>query len=99
MVRNALKFIQDSLNQYLNSKETRDDDAVVLDNVAKIESWNDSKADDLKDKVIITLVNVEEEKTLKNGPTVTRLDDRNLWTHNPAIHVNLYVLFCAHSDN
>ncbi len=99
MLRLALLHIKESLNDYLNSKETTDDDMVVLDNVAKIESWNDSKAEELKDKIIISLVNVEEEKTLRNGQTTTPLNGSNVWTHNPVVHLNLYVLFCAHSDN
>ncbi len=97
MITEAAVLIRDEVRNYLMQVNAVPRNAdVVLGNIASLE--NEAA---LSDKVIISLVNVEEESALKNN--------RN-WSHNPItggietahppVHLNLYLLFTAtHPQN
>ncbi|HET8737256.1 MAG TPA: DUF4255 domain-containing protein [Pricia sp.] len=68
---------------------------VQLDNIASI---NDEK-NDLQDKIIVSLIKTEEEPTLKNGPFYLKKNDSETKKHNPAIFLNLYLLFSVTKKN
>lgn len=65
---------------------------VVLGNVAHLETDQTN----LADKIVVTLVNVEEEATLKNGKHFIRntITNGGEYGHRP-VYLNLYFLFCA----
>jgi hypothetical protein len=98
MIDVALKFITSELNQYLNSKlllDVASKDPVVLGSISKL---SDSAANnDLEEKVILTLVNLEEERMLRNPEKFTRVEDR-LEQRNPKIFLNLYCLFAVNKS-
>lgn len=105
MIYQALKLIATELNTYLDSLTEATDDLVVLGNIAMIESKMEAGgggggAAPLEDKVLLTLVNIQEENTLKNLPA-QRLDSfaRQTEYKNPAINLNLYILFSVTSSN
>lgn len=97
MITEAAVLLRDEIRNYLRQAgAVSQDDDVLLGNIASLE--NEAA---LADKVIISLVNVEEESALKNN--------RN-WSHNPItggietahppVHLNLYLLFTAtHPQN
>ena len=96
MINNALLFIRNSLNSSIQeSFQPR----VELGNVALVDAYHDISSGDLSDKVIISLVNVEEEKTLKNSHIVktTTLPngDVTVSKQRAPIYLNLYVLFAV----
>ncbi|MGB6152065.1 MAG: DUF4255 domain-containing protein [Pricia sp.] len=68
---------------------------VQLNNIATI---NDEK-NDLQDKIIISLIKTEEEPTLKNGPFYSKKKDTETKMHNPAIFLNMYLLFSVTKKN
>ena len=92
MIKDALVF----LSNVLNKIEHTDEGIVAVDNIARLDDPSFSN----KNKVIISLVNIEEEKTLKNDPFYIRRNDpqngEQIEKRNPTLYVNLYVLIsCA----
>ena len=66
---------------------------VTLDNVALMEAAD--KVTALGEHVIITLVNIEEESSLKNGLHYRRTPIGGIEYENPPVYLNLYLLFTA----
>ncbi|MBX7140320.1 MAG: DUF4255 domain-containing protein [Chitinophagales bacterium] len=98
MIDVALKFISSELNQYLNNKLSLDvasKDPVILGNISKLSEA--AANNDLEEKVILTLVNLEEERMLRNPEKFTRVEDR-LEQRNPKIFLNLYCLFAVNKS-
>ena len=91
MISQALTLIITQLNHYIPSPVANVDE-VVLGNIALNELPGQ---DEIKDKVVISLVNVEEESTLKNTLTYRKAMDKVSYTE-PPVHLNLYLLFAAH---
>jgi len=89
MIDTALILLRDELINYLSSKDTA---TVIIDNVGLFET---SAGVGLSDNIIITLVNVEEESTLKNQPALKRPFLSNATYQNPPVYLNLYVLFAC----
>jgi len=93
MIDRALLLLRDELQSYINFHDASVN--VVIDNVGLFET---SKGDTLTNNVIITLVNIEEESTLKNQPALKRPFASNAIYRNPPVYLNLYVLFtCNYS--
>lgn len=98
MIIHALQVIQEELNSYLNSFSpgALDDDVVKLGNIAQLDIVPQSDTDNIKNSVVITLVNIREEKTLKNAPNFRRNDSTMKTEYfNPPVHLNLYLLISA----
>jgi hypothetical protein len=93
MIDKVLILITSQLNQYIQPIVGGDE--VVLGNIALSESPDQNA---LKDKVVVSVVNVEEESTLKNSNPVTKQAASATYKH-PPVYLNLYVLFCAHYPN
>ncbi len=95
MIGLALKLLRDELSEYvfLNKRPgdniTQDD--VILHNIALME---DPAKADLNNKIVITLVNSEEESTLKNNSNAVRTINGIRYVE-PAVFLNLYVLISA----
>jgi hypothetical protein len=96
-----INIIIEQLNHYIKSVEgtSRDTsvDPVVLGNMAmsKIAGGNDNN---LEDRVVVSLVNVAEESTLKNTPGIRKIAPQSIELY-PPIYVNLYLLFAANLSN
>lgn len=94
MIDAALQLLRDELTSYLSSKDAA---TVVIDNIGLFET---PAGNSLTDNIVITLVNVEEESTLKNQPALKRPFINNAIYENPPVYLNLYVLFtCNYSGN
>ena len=94
MIFEALQLLKTELGNYIESKDDLGSASdVVLGNVALIES---EEGEHLSQKIIINLVNVEEESALKNirAHTTNSLNGKVVYK-NPPVHLNLYILFCA----
>lgn len=96
VIHHSLKLIQKELSDYLSARGIGGNagDEVVLGNIALFES---EESTDLQDSIVITLVNIEEERTLKNA----RAHRPNSFLgkteyKNPPVSLNLYVLFSAY---
>lgn len=92
MINEAAVFIRDEIRSYLREvNKVLTDSDVLLANIASLE--NQEK---LSDKVVITLVNVEEESALKNSKIWSRNPlTGGIGTAFPPVYLNLYLLFTA----
>lgn len=92
MINEAAVFIRDEIRSYLIQVAAilRVDD-VMLGNIALLENHSA-----LTGRVVITLVNIEEESSLKNTKNWSRNDlTGGIDTSSPPVHLNLYLLFTA----
>ncbi|WP_103069630.1 DUF4255 domain-containing protein [Aquimarina sediminis] len=92
MIGLALKLLRDELSSYVFQNRTPGDlitqDDIILHNIALMESDNQG---DLNNKIVITLVNTEEESTLKNNSNVLKTS-RGIKYVEPPVFLNLYIL-------
>ena len=98
MIKESLEYLAKELNRELNNNAN--DPMFVLDNVARLDIDSDATSSGNQSKVLITIVNIEEEKKLKNDPFYIRRNDpqigEQIEKRNPTLYVNLYVLIsCA----
>lgn len=95
----TMKILRDELKKYFNIIRIRDQDNVVIGNIAYHEENNyDPKTNDA---LTLTLLRLEEEKTLKNQVHY-KADLNGVEYQNPPVYLNMYVLFtphCAHYEN
>lgn len=97
MISKAVAFLQEELSRFVlaNQKSTilLNPGDIVLGNVAALEADTDGR---LKDKIVISLVNLEEESTLKNGRAYIKNPLGNGIDYvQPPVYLNLYLLFSA----
>jgi hypothetical protein len=95
MIDKAILLLKNELQSYIHFKDASVN--VIIDNVGLFET---SGGGTLTNNVIITLVNIEEESTLKNEPVLRRPVGNRAIYQNPPVYLNLYVLFtCNYSGN
>src|SRR5260221_6421045 len=93
MIDEAILLLRNELQSYIRLRDSSVN--VIIDNVSLLETPN---GDTLTNNVIITLVNIEEESTLKNQPALRRPFVNSAIYMNPPVYLNLYLLFtCNYS--
>ncbi|PXY39321.1 DUF4255 domain-containing protein [Flavobacterium cheongpyeongense] len=95
MIFEVIQIITEQVNNYLD--EIGLDKSVVAENIAFLESQNEDIATALKDSVALTLINLDEESTLKNFPNHAIENAKTIYK-NSIINLNLYLLFSANRD-
>jgi len=99
MIYHSLNTIADQLNSNIYDKwgATINGTAeiVQLNNIANI---NDEK-NDLHNKIILTLLKVEEETSLKNSGIYNKISSSQIERHQPAVYLNLYLLVAVTKKN
>jgi Pvc16 N-terminal domain len=90
MIGNAMILLREELSAYMIAQG--DPANIVIENIGLFETDNGSNLDD---SIVITVVNIEEESTLKNGSTYKRWPDGMARYENRPVYLNLYVLFTA----
>jgi hypothetical protein len=95
MIYEALQIISEQLDNYLTSEGLSN--LVKLENIALIETTAEN-SDKLTGKVILTMINLDEEKTLKNQPNYKVINKQNTEYKNPPIYLNLYLLISANCN-
>jgi hypothetical protein len=95
MIDLALNFLKGELSRYIDANkridDTIDNTGIVINNISSLE--NDSNSG-LKNKVVITLVNLEEESSLKNVRHNSKVVG-GIRYMEPAVYLNLYILISA----
>lgn len=98
MIDTVLDEIVKKLNTYIGGSGEPD---VVLGNISLIDAYHDSSTT-IQDKVIASVVNIEQERSLRNIPyrrTVTNPDGLPRGVERePEIYLNVYVLFGANKN-
>ncbi len=101
MLLKALKIVTDQLRQSLKSTDPLGNavdapEYVVIGNIGKAESGTGTNV--LQERTVLTLVNLDEESTLKNNIQYERIGNQTI-LRNPPVHLNLYLLFSANYDD
>ncbi|MBY5956718.1 DUF4255 domain-containing protein [Membranicola marinus] len=95
MIGLALKLLRDELSNYVfQNKRPADSiggDDIILHNIAALDG--DAQGN-LSNKIVITLVNTEEESTLKNTNHVSSTFSGIKYAE-PPVSLNLYILICT----
>ena len=94
MIDAAFALLNNQLAAYIESMGGDRLD-VIMANIAAIDAANSNV--DLERKVILSLVNIEEEAALKNAGPIYR-NVKTLNYVNPPIYLNLYLLITAHYE-
>lgn len=96
MIHEAISLLRKELVVYLATHGygpvANADTMVVVENIALFESNNPANLDD---RIVFTLVNIEEETTLKNTNTVRKSSTGKTWYENPPVYLNLYLLISS----
>lgn len=88
MIFEVLQVIKEEINGYLVTNP------VVLENIANIEQESDGDTNG----VVLTLLNTQEEATLKNIANNT-VNGSLVSYKNPKVNLNLYLLFSANNSS
>ncbi len=98
MIDTALKFLKCEMEEYLSlvcGNTVNEEGFIVLSNVAsKDGDWAIPA-----NKIGMSLINIEEERILKDQVFEHRNTEGVYERYNPNIKLNLYVLFCANFVN
>ena len=92
MIFEIIQIITEQVNNYLD--EIGLEKTVVAENIAFLESQNETVSANLENKVALTLINLDEETTLKNFPNHSTENDKTIYK-NSIINLNLYLIFSA----
>lgn len=90
MVFEVLQIITEEVNNYFGGSP------VSLDNIASVSSEQGDSGGTSTD-VILTLLNLQEEATLKNRPNLA-VEGTRVTHKNNIVNLNLYILFSANND-
>lgn len=91
MIYETLQILKEQLENYFETAGLTKN--IVLDNIALLESGA-ADADRLNGKVVITLLNVEEEWTLKNTSAAKVVNNKTEY-RNPPVNLNVYIIVAA----
>lgn len=94
MIYETLQILKEQLDNYFSDIGLGK--IIVLENIALWESGSDD-ATRVNDKVVVSLLKLEEEVTLKNSPHF-KVKDTKTEYKNPPVHLNLYLLISANCD-
>jgi hypothetical protein len=92
MIFDAMKLIQTSLQQYIRDiEESPTENFVILENIAMAQELGGNGINQ-NERVVMSLVNLQEEFTLKNS-AYQRLENGRTVYRNPPTFLNLFILF------
>ena len=99
MMAEAMGLLLKQLNDYITQVDggAGGPDQAVLGNVAQLDRAE--VATELENHLVLTLVNIEEERTLKNGAVTAPIGAGQVGYRNRPIHLNLLLLFTANYRN
>jgi hypothetical protein len=96
MIDKLLQHVRSKVDTYIKNKVSSTA-SVILTDVAKQMSSSEGEGEEGKG-IYLTLVNIEEETSLKNNYPVQRIGS-NIVELDPSVHMNLYLLFSANPTN
>ncbi|MTI89282.1 MAG: DUF4255 domain-containing protein [Balneolaceae bacterium] len=95
MIGDTLKLIADQLNTFFKFRFDTEENKVVLDSVVS----PDGQIVDNTDKVVVTLVNVQQEKLTRNFNSYKSHSNNSFTKAKPTVTLNLFVaISCLFSD-
>jgi hypothetical protein len=94
MIFETLQILKEQVENYFT--EVGLGKILTLENIALWESTSEN-ASKVDNKVVLTLLKLEEENTLKNLPNYQIKNDKTEYK-NPPVNLNMYVLFSANCE-
>jgi hypothetical protein len=94
MIYETLQILKEQLESYFSDIGLGK--IIVLENIALWESGSED-SNRVNNKVVVSLLKLEEVTTLKNTPHFNVNDNKTEYK-NPPIHLNLYLLIAANCD-
>lgn len=94
MIYETLQILKEQLEKFLIDEGLGK--IVVLENIALWESGSEDSTK-VDGKVVLTLLKMEEETTLRNTPNFKVRNGKTEYK-NPPVHLNLYLLISANCD-
>jgi hypothetical protein len=91
MLSEALTTVVDIINDYISPGYT--DAPLVLANISKVNDGDDFSSS-MADKLVLTVVNIEEDRVARSPENYIK-ESNMVRYKNPAIHLNITVLFAA----
>lgn len=99
MIDQILNGVITQLNTYIGTV----DPEVILGNIAFADAFQDSSSQNITDKVVATVINIEQEGSLRNLPFRRTVQSASGILEGveqqPEIYLNIYVLFAANKSN
>ena len=95
MLYESMHILKEQLDSYF--RDIGLNRTTELQNIALWESGNDEESR-LNEKLVVTLLRLEEEAPLKNSPHV-KVNENKSEYRNPPLHLNLYLLIAANFKN
>ncbi|MBU0487557.1 MAG: DUF4255 domain-containing protein [Bacteroidetes bacterium] len=89
MIQTTVSFIVDELNDYIRLRFNTDDDKVILSSISNLDG---SPAIKEENKIIATLVGIEQERMINAGSQFAT-GGGSFAKSNPPIFLNLFILF------
>lgn len=99
MIDELLEELQVKVNTYLNQLNGGPvSQTIVVDDISRHEKHTEGVDQDLENRIVITLANIEEETILKNNYPV-RQEGATFVNEKSALYLNICLLFSAHFTN
>lgn len=95
MIHQAINHIVKTLNNYLSIKIAETEKVVANSLVAQ----DGTLQSNIDNKIVVSLVNVEEERIARNPDIYRKQADGSLEMVKPEVKLNLYMLFSAYFPN
>ncbi|SMO48578.1 DUF4255 domain-containing protein [Gracilimonas mengyeensis] len=97
MIGDTLHLIADQLNTFFKFRFNTDEDKVVLDSIVSVDGQVEARN---LDKVVLTLVNLQQEKLTRNYHSYKAHDGNKFSKKKPAVTLNLYIVVsCLYSEH
>jgi len=93
MIHDVIAAIAGELNRFLQSKHNITEEKVVMSSIVNLDG---SVAVQEPDKIVMTLANLEMDKSQSNVGGYTKTSRGGFQKYNPAININVTVLFSAY---
>lgn len=93
MIHDIIPTIQNELNKFLKSKHNINEDKVLLSQLVNLDG---SLAIQETDKIVMTVVNIEQERTKSNTGTYEQTEKGGFIRVNAPVNVHVLVLFSAY---
>lgn len=96
MIAKALTFISSFLNKEIKLNYGIDEDRVI---VSSLINPDGSVSDNIENKIIISVINLEHETTIKSANHYVSGNSNNFGKVSPPVYLNLYLLVSANYDS
>ncbi len=96
MLDKVLLFISDLLNKELKMTFGLADDIVTVSSLINLDG---SISKNIENKVILSVINLEQEKTVKNREEYVSSGSSSFNRVNPSVHLNLYLLISSNYNS